>query len=101
MQARKNWLLIVCNSAGEGMFPTFYPNRTKDDMKKIIAKTVRTYKEEDSKAWEYGSTSIKNIETHYIIENNKEIMNSLYGYGVFSSYHIDVEAHIVENIPSK
>ena len=66
---------------------------TKSQIKKYLAASVREARDCDKESFDYGYTSVKDIE-----ERSGE---RLYATAVFSGYHYDYEAYPEDVIPVK
>ncbi len=63
-------------------------------VKKIIVKLVKNARNEDKDRFDYGTTTIKDIN----IEINSNGITAMNGYVVFSSYHIEITAKPIDDL---
>lgn len=83
MDKRKNWLIGICFSDGEGI----YLNRvsgTKEQVKKYLMEKYNEHKDDDSDKFDFGTEAEDNIE-----EGED---GSLYLYASYEDFHIDYNA---------
>ena len=86
----KTWIVGVGGSETDGVDMTVFTG-TKHEAKKHLAKAVRDARDENREEFDYGYTSIGDIE--------ERADGSLYACACFSGYHLDFQAYPEDDIP--
>lgn len=76
------YIIGISSSEADGII-SYRVSGTRQQVKKHLVTLVKSDKSNDKEAWDYGTTTMKDLD------EEQEIIS---GYGVYDDYHIDYTA---------